>query len=80
LQAIRPANQSSTERPARRATTPFTTSRSAPTTAADAHVIAGSRLLIENGIGHDPWAARLVAADGFGAHWDAVRPNGAQAG
>jgi zinc/manganese transport system substrate-binding protein len=30
--------------------------------AADARVIAGAQLMIENGIGYDPWAARLVGA------------------
>lgn len=32
-------------------------------TAGDARVIAGARLVIENGIGYDPWVARLLAAD-----------------
>jgi len=32
-------------------------------TAADARTIASARLVIENGIGYDPWAGRLVAAD-----------------
>ena len=32
-------------------------------TANDARVIAGARLVIENGIGYDPWIARLLAAN-----------------
>jgi zinc/manganese transport system substrate-binding protein len=32
-------------------------------TAADARAIAGARLVIENGIGYDPWVAKLVAAN-----------------
>jgi len=32
-------------------------------TASDARIIAGARLVIENGIGYDPWAARMLAAD-----------------
>jgi zinc/manganese transport system substrate-binding protein len=32
-------------------------------TAADARALAGARLLIETGIGYDPWAAKLAAAN-----------------
>jgi len=32
-------------------------------TANDARTIAGAKLVIENGIGYDPWVARLLAAD-----------------
>jgi zinc/manganese transport system substrate-binding protein len=35
-------------------------------TAADARLIATARLVIENGIGYDPWAGRLVSANGGG--------------
>jgi len=35
-------------------------------TAADARLIATARLVIENGIGYDPWADRLVAANAGG--------------
>jgi zinc/manganese transport system substrate-binding protein len=35
-------------------------------TAGDARVIAGAKLVIENGIGYDPWIARLLAADDGG--------------
>jgi zinc/manganese transport system substrate-binding protein len=33
-------------------------------TAADARTLAGARLAIVNGIGYDPWAGKLLAADG----------------
>ena len=33
-------------------------------TAEDARAIAGSTLVIENGVGYDPWMRQLVAADG----------------
>jgi zinc/manganese transport system substrate-binding protein len=33
-------------------------------TAADARAVASAALVIENGIGYDPWMAKLVAADG----------------
>jgi zinc/manganese transport system substrate-binding protein len=33
-------------------------------TAADARAVASAGLVIENGIGYDPWMAKLVAADG----------------
>ena len=32
-------------------------------TAADARAVASSRIVIENGVGYDPWMARLLAAD-----------------
>src|SRR5207302_6710935 len=32
-------------------------------TAADARTIAGAQLVIENGIGYDPWGSKLVAAN-----------------
>jgi zinc/manganese transport system substrate-binding protein len=35
-------------------------------TAADARTLARARLVIENGVGYDPWAARLLAASGPG--------------
>ena len=44
-------------------TNPSTDPHSYEPTAADARTIAGARLVIENGIGYDPWAARLLAAD-----------------
>ena len=36
-------------------------------TANDARAIAAAHLVIENGIGYDPWAQKLLAADGSGA-------------
>ncbi len=42
---------------------PNTDPHSYEPTAADARAIALSQLVIENGIGYDPWVARLVAAD-----------------
>ncbi len=44
-------------------TNPNTDPHSYEPTAADAREIAGARLVIENGIGYDPWAAKLLAAD-----------------
>jgi zinc/manganese transport system substrate-binding protein len=35
-------------------------------TATDARTMAGARLVIVNGIGYDPWASKLVAADSGG--------------
>jgi zinc/manganese transport system substrate-binding protein len=32
--------------------------------AADARAIAGANVVIENGIGYDPWVSKLIAADG----------------
>lgn len=43
-------------------TNPNTDPHSYEPTANDARVIAGARLVVENGIGYDPWAARLLAA------------------
>jgi zinc/manganese transport system substrate-binding protein len=44
-------------------TNPSTDPHSYEATAADARSIAQARLVIENGIGYDPWAARLIGAD-----------------
>ena len=44
-------------------TNPNTDPHSYEPTAADARTIAGARFVIENGIGYDPWAARLLASD-----------------
>lgn len=44
-------------------TNPNTDPHSYEPTASDARAIAGARLVIENGIGYDPWIARLLAAD-----------------
>ena len=44
-------------------TNPNTDPHSYEPTAVDARIIAGARLVIENGIGYDPWAAQLLAAD-----------------
>ncbi|HUJ07038.1 MAG TPA: zinc ABC transporter substrate-binding protein [Streptosporangiaceae bacterium] len=44
-------------------TNPSTDPHSYEPTAADARTIALARLVIENGIGYDPWVARLLAAD-----------------
>ena len=43
-------------------TNPATDPHDYEPTAVDARTIAGARMVIENGIGYDPWAARLVAA------------------
>jgi zinc/manganese transport system substrate-binding protein len=43
-------------------TNPNTDPHSYEPTASDARAIAGAQLVIENGIGYDPWAARLLAA------------------
>ena len=43
-------------------TNPNTDPHSYEPTAADARAIAGAQLVIENGIGYDPWAARLLAS------------------
>ncbi len=45
-------------------TNPNTDPHSYEPTASDARQIASARLVIENGIGYDPWIARLLAADG----------------
>ena len=44
-------------------TNPNTDPHSYEPTAADARTIAGAQFMIENGIGYDPWAARLLASD-----------------
>ncbi len=44
-------------------TNPNTDPHSYEPTAADARVLAGSQLVIENGIGYDPWVEKLLAAD-----------------
>ena len=44
-------------------TNPNTDPHSYEPTATDARAVAGARLVIENGIGYDPWIARLLAAD-----------------
>ena len=44
-------------------TNPNTDPHSYEPTAADARIFAGARLVIENGIGYDPWAGQLLAAD-----------------
>jgi len=43
-------------------TNPNTDPHSYEPTASDARAIAGAQLVIENGIGYDPWVARLIAA------------------
>lgn len=43
-------------------TNPNTDPHSYEPTAADARAIAGARLVVENGIGYDPWVAKLLAA------------------
>jgi zinc/manganese transport system substrate-binding protein len=45
-------------------TNPNTDPHSYEPTASDAKSIAGARLVLENGIGYDPWVARLLAAGG----------------
>jgi zinc/manganese transport system substrate-binding protein len=45
-------------------TNPNTDPHSYEPTVDDAKVIAAAQLVIENGIGYDPWAANLLAADG----------------
>jgi len=42
---------------------PNTDPHSYEPSALDARSVAGAQLVIENGIGYDPWAARLLAAD-----------------
>jgi zinc/manganese transport system substrate-binding protein len=44
-------------------TNPNTDPHSYEPTALDARNVAGAQFVIENGIGYDPWAARLLAAD-----------------
>jgi zinc/manganese transport system substrate-binding protein len=45
-------------------TNPNTDPHSYEPTAADARTLAASQLVIENGIGYDPWVERLLSADG----------------
>jgi zinc/manganese transport system substrate-binding protein len=47
-------------------TSPATDPHDYEPTAADARTLAGAQLLIENGIGYDPWAAKLAAANPVG--------------
>jgi zinc/manganese transport system substrate-binding protein len=49
-------------------------------TAADARTIAQSQVVIENGIGYDPWVARLLAADSGPAVLDVGKVVGVPAG
>jgi zinc/manganese transport system substrate-binding protein len=44
-------------------TSPATDPHDYEPTAADARTIAGARMVIVNGIGYDPWAGKLIAAD-----------------
>jgi len=44
-------------------TNPATDPHDYEPTAVDARTIAGAQMVIENGIGYDPWAAKLVAAN-----------------
>ncbi|HUC56583.1 MAG TPA: zinc ABC transporter substrate-binding protein [Streptosporangiaceae bacterium] len=48
-------------------TNPNTDPHSYEPTVADAKVIAGAQLAIENGVGYDPWMTSLLAADGAGS-------------
>jgi zinc/manganese transport system substrate-binding protein len=45
-------------------TNPNTDPHSYEPTAADARTLADARLVIENGIGYDPWTSKLLAANG----------------
>ena len=56
-------------------TNPNTDPHSYEPTVDDAKLMAGANLVIENGIGYDPWAASLLAADG--ANPNGANPNGA---
>jgi zinc/manganese transport system substrate-binding protein len=47
-------------------TSPDTDPHSYEPTSVDARAIAGAQLVIENGIGYDPWMGRLIAADQMG--------------
>jgi zinc/manganese transport system substrate-binding protein len=42
---------------------PNTDPHSYEPTAADARTVAGAQMVVENGIGYDPWAAKLLTAD-----------------
>src|SRR5437016_9822728 len=44
-------------------TSPATDPHDYEPTAADARTIAGARMVIVNGIGYDPWAEKLIAAN-----------------
>jgi zinc/manganese transport system substrate-binding protein len=44
-------------------TNPATDPHEYEPTASDARTLAGAQLVIENGIGYDPWAAQLLAAN-----------------
>src|SRR4051794_36206131 len=44
-------------------TSPSTDPHDYEPTAADARTVAGARMVIVNGIGYDPWAERLIAAN-----------------
>src|SRR6266571_7211982 len=44
-------------------TNPATDPHDYEPTAADARTVAGARMVIVNGIGYDPWADRLIAAN-----------------
>ena len=44
-------------------TSPATDPHDYEPTAADARTLAGAQLVIENGIGYDPWAEKLIAAN-----------------
>jgi zinc/manganese transport system substrate-binding protein len=44
-------------------TNPNTDPHSYEPTAADARAVAGAQMVIENGIGYDPWAGQLLSAD-----------------
>jgi zinc/manganese transport system substrate-binding protein len=44
-------------------TSPSTDPHDYEPTAADARTLAGAQLVIENGIGYDPWAEKLIAAN-----------------
>jgi zinc/manganese transport system substrate-binding protein len=44
-------------------TSPATDPHDYEPTAADARALAGAQLVIENGIGYDPWAEKLIAAN-----------------
>ncbi len=44
-------------------TNPNTDPHSYEPTVADAKIIAGAQLVIENGVGYDPWAASMLTAD-----------------
>ncbi len=47
-------------------TNPNTDPHAYEPTAADARTLATAQLVIENGVGYDPWVAQLLAADGSG--------------